>query len=60
MINVLGEDMDRALHAIEYQSEAFVHLYGKEEVKEKRKMGHVTFIGESFDQLNEMKARYEK
>ncbi|HLQ84401.1 MAG TPA: 5-(carboxyamino)imidazole ribonucleotide synthase [Pseudogracilibacillus sp.] len=60
MINVLGEDMDRALHAIEYQSEAFVHLYGKEEVKEKRKMGHVTFIAESFDQLNEMKARYEK
>lgn len=60
MINVLGEDMELALRALETQPEAFVHLYGKSEVKEKRKMGHVTFTADSLDKLNAMKTEYEK
>lgn len=60
MLNVLGEDMNLALRALENQPEAFVHLYGKSEVKEKRKMGHVTFIAEDLKQLEEMKSEYEK
>src|SRR5699024_10545327 len=39
MINVLGEDMERALNALAHIPEANVHLYGKTEAKEKRKMG---------------------
>lgn len=60
MINVLGEDIDHALRALENQPEAFVHLYGKEEVKEKRKMGHVTFIADDLEKLEQMKSEYEK
>src|SRR5699024_5663913 len=47
MINILGEDMNKALHALANQPDAFVHLYGKAEPKEKRKMGHVTLIGDN-------------
>lgn len=60
MMNVLGEDMPLALRALENQPEAFVHLYGKAEVKEKRKMGHVTFIADDYTQLTEMKNEYKK
>lgn len=60
MINVLGEDMSLALRALENQPEAFVHLYGKAEVKEKRKMGHVTFIADSYEKLTKVKNEYKK
>lgn len=59
MINVLGEDMERALHSLQTEPNSFVHLYGKEEAKEKRKMGHVTFIAETIDGLQQLKATYE-
>lgn len=60
MINVLGEDMNLALRALETQPEAFVHLYGKADVKEKRKMGHVTFTADDFAKLTELKNEYKK
>src|SRR5699024_3714674 len=60
MINVLGEDMDRALHALANNSEANVHLYGKTEAKEKRKMGHVTFVADTIDEVIKMKEQYEE
>ncbi|MGM8212087.1 5-(carboxyamino)imidazole ribonucleotide synthase [Virgibacillus sp. W0430] len=47
MTNILGENMNQVLHALQRSSEGFVHLYGKDEAKVKRKMGHVTFIGHS-------------
>src|SRR5690625_172425 len=47
MINILGEDMQKALRALSTMSNCFVHLYGKAEVKEKSKMGHITFVGRS-------------
>jgi len=60
MINVLGEDMPKALHALQKLPNAFVHLYGKKEVKEKRKMGHVTFIADTLDECFKLKATYEE
>lgn len=60
MINVLGEDMPKALSALKNNPNAFVHLYGKDEAKEKRKMGHVTFIGASKEEVNKMKHTYEE
>jgi 5-(carboxyamino)imidazole ribonucleotide synthase len=47
MINVLGEDMESVLHALSQSKSGFVHLYGKDEAKAKRKMGHITFIAPS-------------
>ncbi|WP_010651655.1 5-(carboxyamino)imidazole ribonucleotide synthase [Oceanobacillus massiliensis] len=47
MINVLGEDLESTLQAMAETEVGFVHLYGKAEPKEKRKMGHITFIAEN-------------
>lgn len=53
MINVLGEDLERVLKAMSTTRDGFVHLYGKDEAKAKRKMGHITFIGDTEEQLTE-------
>lgn len=47
MINVLGEDMSKAINALTNHPRGHVHLYGKDEAKTKRKMGHITFIADS-------------
>ena len=60
MINVLGEDMKRALHAVGNIPEANVHLYGKKEAKEKRKMGHVTFVADTMLEVMNQKKKYEE
>lgn len=60
MFNVLGEDMPRALAAMQQLPEASVHLYGKAEAKEKRKMGHVTFTAKTFRQLLTLTQSYEE
>jgi len=60
MINVLGEDMPKALRALRAQPNAHVHLYGKAEAKEKRKMGHITFIAPEESQLEEERRTYEE
>lgn len=60
MINVLGEDMSKAIAALNQLPEASVHLYGKEEEKEKRKMGHVTFTANTFEELMTLKQSYEE
>lgn len=51
MVNVLGEHMEKLLEILPQADVGFVHLYGKEEAKEKRKMGHITFIGDTLDDL---------
>lgn len=51
MVNVLGEHMERALDTLSTDHESFVHLYGKAEVKTKRKMGHITWIGKDINKL---------
>src|SRR5699024_8148926 len=60
IINVLGEDMPKALRALRAQPNAHVHLYGKAEAKEKRKMGHITFIAPEESQLEEERRTYEE
>ena len=42
MENLLGEDLHR-LESLYADGEKSVHLYGKTEAREGRKMGHVTY-----------------
>ncbi|MFC7372512.1 5-(carboxyamino)imidazole ribonucleotide synthase [Fictibacillus iocasae] len=50
MINVLGEHIESILNHLSELKEAKLHLYGKEEAKTKRKMGHITVLGETIDE----------
>lgn len=59
MINILGEDMALAMRALTDIPNSFVHLYGKSEAIAKRKMGHVTFIGENAAEVEYLKQAYE-
>ncbi|WP_407703029.1 5-(carboxyamino)imidazole ribonucleotide synthase [Virgibacillus tibetensis] len=60
MVNVLGEDMDGVLKALPRTTEGFVHLYGKAEAKAKRKMGHITFIAETQEEINKQIQVFEE
>lgn len=59
MINVLGEDMDKAMAALKGIPNSFLHLYGKKEAIAKRKMGHITFIAETPEAVALLKQTYE-
>jgi 5-(carboxyamino)imidazole ribonucleotide synthase len=48
MENLIGADMEDWAHHLE-TSNARLHLYGKHEAREGRKMGHVNFIGPLVD-----------
>ncbi|MFD1037116.1 5-(carboxyamino)imidazole ribonucleotide synthase [Virgibacillus byunsanensis] len=60
MINVLGEDLDGVLKALPTLGNGFVHLYGKDTVKPKRKMGHITFTAETLAELIEYTSRFKE
>ena len=60
MVNILGEDIGGTLKVMQEQSEPFIHLYGKAEAKTKRKMGHVTFLGETMEELNKTIEQFEE
>ena len=46
MKNILGQDLEAAERiAAENLPGVYVHLYGKTESRNKRKMGHITFVG---------------
>lgn len=47
MVNVLGEDVDGLLEYLKGNPFGHSHLYGKEAPKAKRKMGHITFVGQN-------------
>lgn len=57
MLNILGEKDHQGLayfeglDAVESMEGVFVHLYRKTMTKPFRKMGHVTLLGESLDEL---------
>lgn len=59
MINILGEDVESVIRAMTKTDNAFVHLYGKDEAKVKRKMGHITFIGDSIAEIEEQVKAFE-
>ncbi|BAQ08821.1 phosphoribosylaminoimidazole carboxylase ATPase [Bacillus sp. OxB-1] len=44
MVNVLGEHVAPLIRVIKQHPDWSVHLYGKAEAKEKRKMGHITIM----------------
>ncbi|PKR76562.1 5-(carboxyamino)imidazole ribonucleotide synthase [Halalkalibacillus sediminis] len=58
MMNVLGEHLEETISQIPEVQNAKLHLYGKDGVKPKRKMGHVNFLGKStkelLNQINEL------
>lgn len=49
MTNILGEHVQPLLESVSQFSHVKVHLYGKKEAKVKRKMGHVTVLGNTID-----------
>jgi len=44
MVNLLGEHIEPIMKAVPKQPDWFIHLYGKDVPKPKRKMGHVTLL----------------
>lgn len=44
MVNILGQHVDKVIKQIPQQPQWSIHLYGKEEPKCQRKMGHVTVL----------------
>ncbi|RCW65817.1 5-(carboxyamino)imidazole ribonucleotide synthase [Saliterribacillus persicus] len=51
MLNLLGKDVDLFFNRLNEIGYGHVHMYGKEENKPERKMGHVTYIGDNFSNL---------
>lgn len=60
MVNILGEDMDSVMNIMPGLEDGFVHLYGKDGVKPKRKMGHITFIADTQDEVSRRHAAFEE
>ncbi len=50
MTNILGEHVQPLLEKVSQLSNVKVHLYGKAEAKVKRKMGHVTVLGQTVEE----------
>ncbi|OLN22979.1 5-(carboxyamino)imidazole ribonucleotide synthase [Domibacillus antri] len=50
MVNVLGEHVEGLIQGIPDKPEWSIHLYGKDEAKEKRKMGHVTILADTVEE----------
>lgn len=59
MINILGEDLEHTLTYMQSNS-GFVHLYGKDEAKAKRKMGHITFIADTVEELEQSIEQFQE
>lgn len=53
MVNVLGEHVAPLTNAVARHPDWSIHLYGKAEAKEKRKMGHVTIMTDNVEQTLE-------
>ena len=52
MVNILGQHLDKVTEKIDrLPPSAKLHLYGKKECKENRKMGHINFLGATHEQI---------
>lgn len=57
MVNIVGEEnfsgkvVYKGMKEVLELSDVYIHLYGKEDTKPGRKMGHITILGESFDDI---------
>jgi len=56
MVNLLGQHVNYAMTAWQKPefSDAKMHLYGKEEMKRDRKVGHINFVGDNWEELEAM------
>lgn len=56
MVNILGDRegvaAPKGIEDAEKLGEVFVHIYGKENVKPERKMGHITITGNSLEEVS--------
>lgn len=50
MVNILGEHLEKAVQHIPFYDDSKLHLYGKKEAKEKRKMGHLNILAPSTEE----------
>lgn len=53
MVNILGEHQEGVINSLSEHPEWSVHLYGKADPKEKRKMGHITILADDTDAVLE-------
>lgn len=51
MVNLLGDNLTKARKLLVKHPEWHYHDYGKAEIRFRRKMGHITVMGDSFDKL---------
>ncbi|WP_456276932.1 5-(carboxyamino)imidazole ribonucleotide synthase [Bacillus sp. AK128] len=51
MVNLLGEHVESTIEQYEQIITGKVHLYGKKDAKLKRKMGHITFLGDNVEEI---------
>ncbi|MGG0185806.1 5-(carboxyamino)imidazole ribonucleotide synthase [Bacillus rhizoplanae] len=49
MVNILGEHIEGVLKQVNRLTGCYLHLYGKEEAKLQRKMGHVNILNDKID-----------
>lgn len=54
MLNVLGQHIQQAQEYISKNPSAHLHMYGKIEAKNNRKMGHVTLFSDQPDEVREL------
>lgn len=50
MVNVLGQHVPKVLSELQNKIQWHFHFYGKEEVKQNRKMGHITVLTDNLEQ----------
>ncbi|WP_209124781.1 5-(carboxyamino)imidazole ribonucleotide synthase [Alkalihalobacillus sp. BA299] len=53
MVNILGEHLPQVMQKIDQFQEMKLHLYGKAEAKQGRKMGHINVIADSTEEALE-------
>ena len=54
MVNILGQHVSKVLDKIDkLPPSAKIHLYGKKESVENRKMGHINFLGPTLEHVNQ-------
>jgi len=60
MVNLLGQHLDYALSAWQKPefSDGKLHLYGKDEMKRDRKIGHINFVGNDWGELEAKVERF--
>lgn len=62
MINLLGQDLDKALKSLEVldPNETHLHLYGKKEARINRKVGHLTLCAGTLEDLIKGAQRFRR